>query len=295
MALNGDHREDANGRAERDPRIERLYREAARQEPPAHLDAAILAAARREAGAGPRSLASTLRRWQVPISIAAVVVVSASLVILMQEEEGKRDEAAAVQAIPAPADQPAALPAPDAPPAIAKEAMRRAPEATVSARPALRDDRETPASSEVPARPRPEAAAPASPGAGDLASPAGKQLPQPFLGAPATAEQEPLARSAAGRATADRAAGAQAVPSDVQSAPPDAEFRQVAPVAGALATKPLEQDRPPVWQGFEKEPPEKWLQRIEELRVQGREPEAQEMLAEFRRRFPEHPLPSSPR
>ena len=263
MALNDDHREDANGRAERDPRIERLYREAARQGPPAHLDAAILAAARREAGAGPRSLASKLRRWQVPISIAAVVVVSASLVILMQEEEGKRDEAAAVQAIPAPADQPAAPPAPDAPPAIAKEAMRRAPEATVSA--------------------------------GDLASPAGKQLPQPFLGAPATAEQEPLARSAAGRATAERAAGAQPVPSDVQSAPPDAEFRQVAPVAGALATKPLEQDRPPVWQGFEKEPPEKWLQRIEELRVQGREPEAQEMLAEFRRRFPEHPLPSSPR
>jgi hypothetical protein len=293
MALNEDHVKDANGRAEREPRIERLYREAARQEPPAHLDAAILAAARREAGARPRSLVSKLRRWHVPISIAAVVVVSASLVILMQEEEGKRDEAAAVQAIPAPADQPAAPPAPDAPPAIAKEAMRSAPEATVSARPALRDDREAPASSEVPARPRPEAAAPASPGTGDLAPPAGKQLPQPFLGAPSTAEEESVARSAAGRATADRTARAQAAPSEVQSAPPRAEVRRVAPVAGALTTKPSEQDRPPVWHGFEKEPPEKWLQRIEELKVQGREAEAQEMLAEFRRRFPEHPLPSS--
>ena len=293
MALNGDHREDANGRAERDPRIERLYREAARQEPPAHLDAAILAAARREAGAGPRSLASTLRRWQVPISIAAVVVVSASLVILMQEEEGKRDEAAAVRAIPVPADQPAAPPAPDAPPAIAKEAVRRAPEATVSVRPALRDDREARARSEVHARPQPEAAAPAAPGAGDLAPPAGKRSPQPFLGAPSTGEQESVARSAAGRATADRTARAEVAPSEVQSAPPRAEVRRVAPVAGALATKPSEQDRPPVWHGFEMEPPEKWLQRIEELKVQGREAEAQEMLAEFRRRFPEHPLPSS--
>jgi hypothetical protein len=64
-------------------------------------------------------------------------------------------------------------------------------------------------------------------------------------------------------------------------------------VAGALATKPIEPGRLPVWQGFEKEPPEKWLQRIEELKVQGREAEAQEMLAEFRRRFPQHPLPSS--
>ena len=35
----------------RDPRLERLYRDAGHEEPPAHLDAAILAAARREAGA----------------------------------------------------------------------------------------------------------------------------------------------------------------------------------------------------------------------------------------------------
>jgi hypothetical protein len=286
---------ETNGRAERDPRIERLYRDAAHEEPPARLDAAILAAARREVGAGPRSLASKLRRWHVPISIAAVVVVSVSLVILMQEERGKREETAAVQAIPAPADQPAAPPAPHAPPAIAKEAMQRAPEFSMSAGPMPRADREAAesSSSEVAARRRPDAAAPASPGAGDVATPAGKTLPQPFLSAPSSGMEERATHPVEDAVTAGRAASAPAASSAPRSAPPQAEARRSAPVAGALATKSIEQDRAPVWRDYEKELPEKWLARIEELKVQGREAEAQEMLAEFRRRFPDHPLPSS--
>jgi hypothetical protein len=58
-----------------------------------------------------------------------------------------------------------------------------------------------------------------------------------------------------------------------------------------MAAKPAEQDRLPVWHGFEKEPPQKWRARIEELRRQGRAAEAEEMLSEFKRRFPELPLP----
>ncbi|HSC97039.1 MAG TPA: hypothetical protein VLC73_18965 [Burkholderiales bacterium] len=294
MALNESHMGDTNGRAERDPRIERLYRDAAREEPPARLDAAILAAARREAGAGPRSLASKLRRWHVPISIAAVVVASVSLVILVQEEQnGQRAGAPAVQAIPAPADQPAAPPDPHGPSAIAKEVMQRPSAAKPTVRREARDDKEVAASSESAARRRPEAAAPASPGAGDVATPAGKPLPQPFLAAPSSGIEERVTHPAEDAVTAGRVASAPTVRNKLQSAPPHAEARRVAPVAGALATKPVEQDRLPVWQGFEKEPPEKWLARIEELKVQGRGAEAQEMLAEFRRRFPEHPLPSS--
>jgi hypothetical protein len=53
--------------------------------------------------------------------------------------------------------------------------------------------------------------------------------------------------------------------------------------------------RPAIWEGFEKEPPEKWLERIEELRRQGRSAEAEEMLSEFKRRFPEHPQAGGPR
>jgi len=62
-------------------------------------------------------------------------------------------------------------------------------------------------------------------------------------------------------------------------------------MARAMAAKAAEQDRPPVWEGLEKEPPEKWLARIEELRRQGRAAEAEEMLSEFKRRFPKLPQP----
>jgi len=105
MALN---ESNADG-AERDPRLERLYRDAAREAPPAHLDSAILAAARREVRARPRPVSTVLRRWRVPVSIAAVVILSVSLVTLVQEEGGER----IVQVTP---ESPSARP-PAAPPA----------------------------------------------------------------------------------------------------------------------------------------------------------------------------------
>lgn len=291
MALNEDQVEESNGRAERDPRIERLYREAAREEPPARLDADILAAARRAVGAGPRSLASRLRRWHVPVSIAAVVMVSVTLVILVREEEGKRNGAPPVQAIPTPADRPAAPPARPFPPESAKETMQQGPAATSSLRRKSQDDTEAAAKSELAADSRPEPAPPAAVGEGTMATPAGKPLPQPFLAAPSSADEERAARSVADAATAGRMASAPDAPSEPQATRPRAEARRSAPLAGAMAKRSAEQDRPPVWQGFEKERPEKWLARIEELRAQGRGPEAQEMLSEFKRRFPEHPLP----
>jgi hypothetical protein len=57
-----------------------------------------------------------------------------------------------------------------------------------------------------------------------------------------------------------------------------------------MVAKPAASDRPPVWQGLEKEPPEKWMARIEALVREGRAAEAEEMRAEFKRRFPDHPL-----
>lgn len=57
------------------------------------------------------------------------------------------------------------------------------------------------------------------------------------------------------------------------------------------AAKPLPQPfRAPPWLGFENEPPQKWLDRIVELRKQGQTEAADQMLAEFRRRFPGHPV-----
>jgi hypothetical protein len=39
------------------------------------------------------------------------------------------------------------------------------------------------------------------------------------------------------------------------------------------------------------EPPEKWLERIQALRREGQTLEARDLLAEFKRRYPSHPLP----
>jgi hypothetical protein len=37
------------------------------------------------------------------------------------------------------------------------------------------------------------------------------------------------------------------------------------------------------------QPPEKWLERIEQLRREDRDGDADELLGEFRQRFPAHP------
>jgi hypothetical protein len=67
-----------------------------------------------------------------------------------------------------------------------------------------------------------------------------------------------------------------------RSAPPSAESS-----ADALASPA------PIWSGFERQPPDKWVAYIEELRLAGREAEAVEMLEELRKRFPDYPLPAS--
>lgn len=86
----------SDDRLDRDPQIASLLASVANETPPAALDAAIRAAARREVSARPVSAAgeSSLpvsrarRNWYVPVSVAAVVVLSVSLVTLMQEEKG---------------------------------------------------------------------------------------------------------------------------------------------------------------------------------------------------------------
>lgn len=60
---------------ERDKRVSEAYRAMSREEPPAALDAAILAAARRR-----RS------RWALPVSIAAVVVLAVGVTLRVQLE-----------------------------------------------------------------------------------------------------------------------------------------------------------------------------------------------------------------
>jgi hypothetical protein len=278
MTLNDSNIGGPPGAEERDPRLDRLYRETERAAPPAHLDAALLAAARREVGARPRPLSSALRRWRVPVSIAALVVLSVSLVTLVREEGG--DELMKVAPGTPPAPKPSETAPPPAPQPAQADAARPSLPAPAArpepARPAPRDDRRADAPVELGAmadRPQRDSVTAVASGAGTAAAPepAAKPSPQPFLAVPRVEERAAVLPQAA-PAMEDGAMRAPAARSSIRSA-----------VRG--------QDQAPPWQGYEKEPPQKWLDRIVELRRQGETAAAGEMLAEFKRRFPDHPVP----
>jgi hypothetical protein len=271
MALNEHGTGGANGGAERDPRLERLYREAAHEAPPAHLDAAILAAARREVGARPHSLASALRRWHLPVSVAAVVVVSVTLVILVRDEEiAERSVQAPVPAAATPAAEQAAAPqTPRTPGEAASDTAQKRLAAQAPQRQELRDDVK-------------------------LSAALGKREDRSRAASPGL-QEERAASASADTVVAGRLEGAPAAANELRSARPAADAAPAEPMARAMAAKAAEEDRRPVWEGLEKEPPEKWLARIKELRGQGRAAEAEEMLSEFKRRFPEHPQAAGPR
>jgi len=228
-----------------DPGLARLYREAAREQPPAHLDAAILAAAHRDIGARPWAMGSAwLRSWRLPVSIAAVVVLSVSLVTLMFDEGGDR--------LTAPPHR-----TPDSP---AKAGVDResAPQAAIPER------RET-ESKPAPLR---DMAPQPPPAAMDLPAPAGKSAAD-LARAPAVGEETPRA-----------------------AAPAPLMRNRAAPEAAASVVRPAAQ-KSALIREYENRTPEKWLEKIAELRRDGKTAEADEMLAEFKKRFPEHPLPAA--
>ena len=61
------------------------------------------------------------------------------------------------------------------------------------------------------------------------------------------------------------------------------------PSAPPPPAKPVVPQRLPAWRGLEDQPPEKWLARLVEFKRDNRQADADELLAEFRRRFPDHP------
>jgi hypothetical protein len=81
----------------------RLRVEDAGEQPPAHLDDAILAASRRAVSARPVPLGgSGFRRWRMPLAAAAVVVLATSVALLtLQEGEHERVLESAPPALPA--------------------------------------------------------------------------------------------------------------------------------------------------------------------------------------------------
>jgi hypothetical protein len=255
---------------EHDPQLSALYRAGADAAPPAHLDDAIRAAARREVAAGPRR--SGARRWAVPVSLAAVLVLSVSVVTMMREQGADRPESMIPPSpeIPAPAAERAVPPA-----ATVPEAMPRRRVAT----PPVVAQADPPAKAEVSA-PAPEVTgrvAEAERGAADSRAKAMAAESSRAEDAPAArreyAAPQPMLRSAPAPMADAGSAGASAA-------------KPAAPAA--LSAAPAQNA---LWQDLVPEPPEKWLQRIAELRRAGKTADADTLTTEFRRRFPDRRLP----
>ena len=170
MAVNPNEHEDDLAR---DPHLARVLEAAGGEAPPAALDAAILAAARRDVGARPQVVGNGdsasgaqlpvvrfKRNWYVPVSIAAVLVMSASLVMVVHQE--KQDEIAQPPRQASMPAKPAAPLAPASAPAV--EAPGPAPAMNYQAHQPLRDAapaQEQPKLAEKTVVLRQEAAAPA--------------------------------------------------------------------------------------------------------------------------------------
>jgi hypothetical protein len=295
--------------------LSELYRASVREEPPRSLDAAILSAARRPS----RSWLSRLTTWQAPLAAAAVVVVAVTVVIAVRDDPDYKETVATLEsrdaadlsrsnaapsfgheqafdrsasareqqaeAEPKRATKSVGRSAPEQQPATV--AQERVKELAPAAAPAKTEasERDAAASAGVPATPPPAAAVASAPApSAPLLEKAPDEAPTPAAKSPDQAPP-PAAKSLGKLRTAPQPEPERRV----QSA---AEANQAAPrarqdVATSDASRRLESSVE------EPSAPEAWLQTILKLRSDGREAEARESLAAFRKRYPEYPLPAA--
>jgi hypothetical protein len=276
----------------RDPSIDDAYRATAREEPPRELDERILAAAHRAVGARPSPVRrSFAQRWRVPVAIAATVVLSATVTLMVYESDHTtpfqkrealdklQEESASPASPPAPrtAGKPASAAQPsrgDAqtmaprPAAGADEAgASRAPAAEGALRQSPSPDAEGPATNEAKRKTEPSPA-----------QPAGARVP-PAAQAPQSSSEE--------RMLIEKRAAPAAAPAPAAPASPLSRERE-------LADRPAgrgERDLAPTTSQSRLQSPDDWFVEIRRLKQAGRVDEANRLIAEFRDRFPDHPLP----
>ena len=242
-----------------------LYRGLPRDEPPAAIDAAVLEAAR-------RSVERPSRKWGAPVALAAVLVLSVGLSLRVAEE---KPDAQMQPAAPMPS---AAAPSPVAPQAT--DSMAKPTEVPPEARP-RKPQPAAPRQDMARGPAREERAAQAPPAEAAAANAPQAQSPAfvPDPRADSARAAPPAAPSALGSASAPASAAAErpaarsamrAAPSAVQDAAPPSLAKSTAESSLTAAAQS----------------PEVWLERIVEMRAQGRHKEADEGLTEFRRRYP---------
>jgi hypothetical protein len=288
--------------------LSRVYRDAATEVPPARLDDAIRAAARRAVQSRPRPVRKTwLQRWTGPVAAAAVVVLTVSIGLMSVEEKPELAPPPMRQVlkprgaspVEAPTAAPASAPATDkAAPAAAEMELSREAKQMVEQKmkdnlmvmPAQRSPQETPALSlrknatgRAAEEPTPFVAgpggragiktdAPPSADAIDQGVPAVKPAPLPM--------QEPGLRGPLRPIPGKQPAAETPASEDAQQpAAPKAEMRSIE--RAKTSTTP----------NHATESAEIWLARIIALRRAGKNAEADEELSKFRRAYPDYPLP----
>ena len=253
------------------------YREAANDEPSARIDAAILQAARAEAGR---------RRvrfdWRAPAAVAAVLVIGVSLSFMTRE---------VIDPLP-PLEQKQAetqMARPAAPSLAMKPEPAVKGKMDLGARPSR--DRGDRADREAEVRPgtaesvEPVPSQAASNRAAEIASPPpAAAAPSPDASMAAAREARPQ-ESRVGETLADSAAAKAVSPHEElaeKKAAPAEEPRRLRAlrkeeVAGLVAPLPADE----------------WVRRIETLVAQGRQADARTQLAELRKRYPDYRLPEA--
>jgi hypothetical protein len=233
----------------------RYRADAADAQPSARVDAAILEAARREAGRGRMT-----RGWRVPAAVAAVLVIGVTLSLNIRDE---------MDSLPPPAER-ATVPS--------EMAAARAPSLAQEAAPAAKrklemETRPSRERSERKARdeePRPD-------GSQFAAAPATDAMSS---GAPAVPAPAPEV------AAVDRAPQAEEAPRQGQRN--EAEMADAAKESAASA---LRKSAPTTVRAQAAPTPQAAIEAIEKLLAEGRESEARASLVEFRKRFPDYRLP----
>jgi len=273
---------------ERDPKVSAHYRELGAEEPPRALDEAILAASRRAVDSRPAPLvAPTGRgRWYFPVAAAAVIMLAVAVTV--QVERQKPDDEFLAQAPP---------PAP-----VQKEAQPQEERASSAQRGA--DQRGAAVGVERP-KPAPK---PISPPRAFTPDPAAPASAPPAVPQSNDALRD-LAKSAEGlAAAAEPARPAEASPRARAQVQPRSDVAETRRMEAELQVKPDSSgNRGSVSASPAPRPaaappaaaisgamlyvnPERWLEQIVELRREGKHDDADKLLAEFRRSYPDYKL-----
>jgi hypothetical protein len=240
----------------------RRYRELPREEPPPALDAKIRAEARRAAVTHPAPLVAPTgrRNWHFPVAAAAVIVLAVAVTWQVEREQG--DEGEPLASPPAAALRKEQKAPEQAPQKVPEQAPQKKPQSETREYAPLAKQTEKPAEEAKNQAPA-SAAGTLSQSREDASGERENRMRQ----------ERPSSGMAAAPAPQRQIQSEQMQPRDQVQ-----QKDEVQPQARAKAAE---------------EPPEKWLERIAQLRQQGRHDEADKALAEFRKRYPDYRIPEA--